>query len=332
MSKTLLVTGGAGYVGSHCCKAFSAAGWNVVVYDNLSRGWREFVRWGDLIVGDVRDLGSLSAAMQRVKPAAVAHFAALAYVGESVTDPAEYYRTNVLGTMNLLDAMRAAGVGRLVFSSTCATYGIPAAVPITESMPQNPINPYGRTKLVAEGMLRDYDAAYGIKSVALRYFNAAGADPEGMVGERHQPETHALPLILRAAAPDSDHTFRVFGSDYDTEDGTCVRDYVHVQDLASAHLKALEFLERNDTSAVFNLGRGNGVSVRAMIAMVESYSNRKVRHEFAPRRPGDPDTLVADSRLAREVLGWVPERSSMVDIVADACRWDELEANRRNNG
>jgi UDP-arabinose 4-epimerase len=329
MSKTLFVTGGAGYVGSHCCKAFSAAGWNVVVYDNLSRGWRDFVRWGDLIEGDIRDLDNLEAAIQKVKPAAVAHFAALAYVGESVSDPANYYRTNVLGTMNLMDAMRAAGINKLIFSSSCATYGIPDKMPITEATPQNPINPYGRTKLIAEGMLRDYDTAYGIKSVALRYFNAAGADPEVMVGERHEPETHAIPLIIRAAAPDSNQTFMVFGSDYETDDGTCVRDYIHVQDLASAHLKALDYLERNATSAVFNLGQGNGISVRAMIEMVERNSKSVVRHEYAPRRPGDPGILVADASLARDVLGWVPERSSIDKIVSDALRWAEKDATRR---
>jgi UDP-arabinose 4-epimerase len=328
MSKTLFVTGGAGYVGSHCCKAFSAAGWRVVVYDNLSRGWRDFVRWGELIEGDIRDLDNLTAAIQKVEPDAVAHFAALAYVGESVTQPANYYRTNVLGTLNLLDAMRAAGVSKLVFSSSCSTYGVPDKLPITEATPQNPINPYGRTKMISEGMLRDYDSAYGIKSVALRYFNAAGADPDGMVGERHEPETHAIPLIIRAAAADSEQTFRVFGADYETGDGTCVRDYIHVQDLASAHLKALDYLERNATSAVFNLGQGSGTSVRALIEMVERHLKSSVRHEYAPRRPGDPDILVADASLAREVLGWVPERSRIDEIVADAWQWVQKEAAR----
>lgn len=324
MTQTILVTGGAGYVGSHCCKAFAAAGWRVVVLDNLSRGWREFVKWGDFVEGDIRDPKQLLTLLEGLRPDVVAHFAALAYIGESNEQPGDYYGTNVVGTFNLVEAMRKTGVGKLVFSSTCATYGIPDLLPISEESPQNPINPYGRTKLIVENMLKDYDHAYGIKSVFLRYFNAAGADPDGLIGERHHPETHAIPLLLQAAAK-KDEMFTIFGSDYDTEDGTAVRDYVHVADLATAHLRAVEYLQRGSGSNFFNLGVGSGVSVKALVEVVERKTGLKVNHTYGPRRLGDPGILVADARKANTELGWVAKCSEIDNIVADAWKWFQKE-------
>jgi UDP-glucose-4-epimerase GalE len=316
----ILVTGGAGYVGSHACKALAAAGHEPIVYDNLTRGHREFARWGPLEEGDIRDGPRLDAAFARHRIDAVMHFAALAYVGESVREPALYYRNNVGGTLELLDAMRRAGVGRLVFSSTCATYGVPARMPITEDLPQQPINPYGATKLMIERVLRDYDAAYGLRSVALRYFNAAGADPEGEIGEDHDPETHLIPLAI-AAALGQKRELQIFGDDYPTPDGTAVRDYVHVTDLASAHVKALDYLRRGGTSTALNLGTGTGHSVREVIAAVERASGRRLPARVAPRRPGDPPRLVAAPGRARQVLGWEPVLSDIDTIVSTAWRW-----------
>ena len=254
---TILVTGGAGYIGSHCCKAFAAAGWDVVVYDNLKHGWRDMVKWGPLIEGDILDADALTAAIAKVKPNAVAHFAALISVAESVADPALHYRNNAIGSFNILEAMRANGVGKIIFSSTAATYGAPKTNPIPEDHPQQPINPYGWSKLMVERMLADYDAAYGLRYAALRYFNAAGADPDGQIGERHEPETHVIPLAARGALRD-DYRFTIFGEDYDTRDGTCVRDYLHVTDLAAAHRLALDYLMKGGESAAFNLGSGEG--------------------------------------------------------------------------
>ncbi|MCA8902476.1 MAG: UDP-glucose 4-epimerase GalE [Hyphomonas sp.] len=328
MSQIVFVTGGAGYVGSHCCKAFAEAGWNVVVYDNLSRGWREFVQWGDLIEGDILDYDRLSQAMADTKPDAVAHFAALAYVGESVEDPGPYYRNNVLGTLNILTAMRENDVPALVFSSTCATYGPPVRIPIDESHPQEPINPYGRSKLVAEWMLRDHDAAYGTRFVALRYFNAAGADPSGAIGERHEPETHVIPLALRGAG-DPDYVFNVLGTDYDTEDGTAVRDYIHVNDLASAHLKALDYLKQGGQSEAINLGTGTGTSVLQIRDGVQTVTQRRINTQMSPRRPGDPSRLVALPEKALKVLGWKAERSDVETIISDAWTWHQEELRRQ---
>ncbi len=329
MTKTILVTGGAGYVGSHCCKAFANAGWNVVVYDNLSRGWKEFVKWGDLVEGDVRDAEHLTSLCMKLRPDMVAHFAALAYVGESNTHPAEYYQTNVVGTLNLVEAMRKSQTRRLVFSSTCATYGIPDVVPISEGTDQRPINPYGRTKLMVESILRDYDSSYQMKSVILRYFNAAGADPEGQVGERHHPETHAIPLLLEAAAGRGEG-FTIFGSDYDTPDGTAVRDYIHVTDLADAHLKAVQYLDSGKGSDVFNLGLGLGVSVKALIDAVEQHTGSQVKNKHGLRRQGDPGSLVADALKANSVLGWTAKRSDIETIIKDAWRWYQKEEESRN--
>lgn len=320
MTKTVFVTGGAGYVGAHACKAFHAAGWRVVVYDNLFRGWRDFVRYGDLIEGDILDQAALQAAISAVKPDAVAHFAALTFVGESGTDPGLYYRVNTMGGLAVLEAMRKAGVNTLVFSSTAATYGVPQRSPMDEAHPQWPINPYGWSKLMVERMLADHAAAYGLRYAALRYFNAAGADPEAEIGERHDPETHVIPLAIRGARR-SDYTFTLFGDDFDTRDGSCVRDYVHVCDLADAHLLALDYLLSGGASGAFNLGTGEGTTVFEVIAAVEKAAGRPLARTIGPRRAGDPAVLIAASAKARGVLGWSPARSTIDTIVADAWRW-----------
>jgi len=318
--KTVLVTGGAGYVGSHCCKAFAAAGWRVVVFDNLSRGWRDAVRWGPLIEGDLLDRDAIRAALSATKPDIVAHFAAVAYVGESVEDPGLYYRNNSVGTLNLLDAMRETGVGALLFSSTCATYGIPHQLPIDESHPQSPINPYGWSKFIIERMLEDFGRAHDLRSVSLRYFNAAGCDPEGEIGERHEPETHAIPLAIEAALrPDA--PFTVMGTDFDTRDGSAVRDYIHVADLAQAHLLAGEFLLKNPGAHIFNLGTGVGTSVLELLAAVETAVGNPPQVIRGPRRVGDPAALVASFDKAREQLGWTPRHSSIDEIVRTAVAW-----------
>lgn len=322
--KVILVIGGAGYIGSQCCKAFAASGWRVVVFDNLSTGWRDFVQWGELIEGDILDQGALEAAFEKVRPVAVAHFAALANVGESVADPALYYRTNVVGSMNVLDAMRRQDCRQLVFSSTCATYGVPRYLPLDEEHPQAPINPYGQSKLAVERMLVDYARAYGLRYVGLRYFNAAGADPDGDVGERHEPETHVIPLAIQGA-DDPAYEFTVFGDDYETRDGTALRDYVHVADLADAHCKALDYLDAEGASGFFNLGTGAGTTVAEIAAAVEKVSNRKLRKRVGARRPGDPAVLTASATRAAEALNWKPTRLDVVDAVRDAWRWRQIE-------
>jgi len=316
----ILVTGGAGYVGSHACKALAAAGYTPITYDNLSRGRRELVRWGPLEVGDLADRARLDEAFARHRPEAVLHFAAFAYVGESVADPALYYRNNVGGTLELVEAMRRAGVGRLVFSSTCATYGVPERVPIDEDAPQRPINPYGATKLAIERMLADYGAAYGLASVSLRYFNAAGCDPDGETGELHDPEPHLIPRVLMAATGEIGHV-EVFGTDYPTPDGTCLRDYVHVADLARGHVQALEYLARGGATAAVNLGTGRGFSVREVIAAAGAVTGRRIPVREAPRRAGDPPVLVADPARARALLGFAPRYTELAPIVATAWRW-----------
>jgi UDP-arabinose 4-epimerase len=320
MPKTVFVTGGAGYVGSHCCKAFSNAGWNVVVYDNLSRGWEDFVKWGPLIKGDILDVDKLTQEMRRVRPDAVVHFAALAYVGESVSCPEDYYRTNTMGALNVLSAMRKNSVEKIVFSSTCATYGIPNRSPIDESHAQRPINPYGWSKLFVEQILADHEHAYAIRHVILRYFNAAGADPEYDIGERHEPETHVIPLAIFAAQRKT-KGFKLFGTDYETHDGSAVRDFIHVTDLAMAHLYALDHLQKYNKSDVFNLGTGNGTSVLEVIDAVSKIAETKVAVIPEPRRPGDPAILVADSQKARQLLGWEPQNSKIQKIVEDAWFW-----------
>jgi len=316
----ILVTGGAGYIGSHACKALARAGHEPVVYDSLSTGHREFVKWGPLELGDVRDEERLTAVARKHSPDLVMHFAALAYVGESMADPSTYYDVNINGTACLLRAMRAADIGRIVFSSTCATYGIPQQMPISETTPQEPINPYGFTKLVAERMMRDFETAYGLQWAALRYFNAAGCDPDGEIGESHDPETHVIPLALMAALG-MGPGFKALGDDYDTPDGSAVRDYIHVSDLAAAHVKAAEYLGEDNPSVALNLGTGTGTTVFELVAAIERVSGLTVPMTVAPRRPGDPPQLFACADKARDVLGWEPLHSSIDDIVRTALAW-----------
>ena len=321
MSDAILVTGGAGYVGSHACKALAGAGYRPVVYDNLSRGHREAVRWGPLIEGDLNDTDQVAAALQTHRVTAVMHFAAYAYVGESVGEPATYYRNNVGGTLALLEAMRRTGTGAIVFSSTCAVYGSPERLPIDEATPKLPLNPYGETKLAVERALHWYAGAYGLRFAALRYFNAAGADPEGEIGEDHDPETHLIPRVLRAALGTGEPV-EVYGSDYPTADGTAIRDYIHVADLGDAHVRALGYLGAGGENSAMNLGTGEGCSVRQVIAAVERIAGRPVRFREAARRPGDPPELVADPALARARLGWEPRHSDLDTIIRTALAWE----------
>ena len=325
MVQSILVTGGAGYIGSHACKALARTGYQPVVYDNLSRGHRGAVKWGKLIEGELHNRERLVAAMRSHQVEAVMHFAAFAYVGESVTCPEIYYRNNVFGTLSLLDAMREAGVGTIVFSSTCAVYGVPEVLPIRETTAKAPLNPYGDTKLAIERALSWYGAAHGLRYAALRYFNAAGADPDGEIGEDHDPETHLIPLILRAALGSGD-PLQIFGTDYPTRDGTAIRDYIHVTDLAEAHVRALARLASGCKSMELNLGTGSGHSVREVIAVVERLSGRTVPRREAPRRPGDPSELVADAGLARARLDWQPTHSDLDTIVRTALAWETRSA------
>ncbi|MDX8513715.1 UDP-glucose 4-epimerase GalE [Mesorhizobium captivum] len=315
--RPVLVTGGAGFIGSHTCKLLSAAGYLPVVYDNLGRGNRKAVAWGPLVVGDIRDSEALQRAIGTYKPQAIVHFAALAYVGESVSEPAEYYATNVGGTIAVLDAARTNGIDKVIFSSSCATYGVPEALPVSETSPQKPISPYGRSKLMGEEIIGDYAAAYGMKYAILRYFNACGADPEGELGEWHTPETHLIPRVLMAASG-MIAAIEVFGDDYETADGTCVRDYIHVSDLARAHLKALMHLEAGGASLSVNLGTGKGISIKEILEAVGRITSRPVPVAYKPRRPGDPAGLFADPSLARERLGFVAENSDIDTIVRTA--------------
>ncbi|WP_431227384.1 UDP-glucose 4-epimerase GalE [Burkholderia contaminans] len=316
----VLVTGGAGYIGSHTCKALAAAGHEPVAYDNLSTGHRDAVRWGPLVAADILDRDALSKAFAVHRPDVVIHFAALAYVGDSVLAPDRYYTVNVTGTCTLLSAMHAAGIGRIVMSSSCATYGIPDGLPISERTPQQPINPYGFTKYAMERMAADFERAYGLKWVALRYFNAAGADPDGEIGECHEPETHALPLAIRAALG-TGRAFQVMGTDYPTPDGSAIRDYVHVSDLADAHLKATAYLCGGGHSVALNLGTGKGTSVLDALRAVEAVTGRRVPTVTAARRPGDPPELYADATKAALVLGWRPRFTAIEPMVEHAAAW-----------
>ena len=318
----LLVTGGAGYVGSHCVKRLATAGHECTVYDNFFRGHREFVKWGPLIEGDVRDADRLAQTFSEHAFDAVLHFAALAYVGESVRDPDLYRDVNEAGTRALLDAMRKAGVSRIVFSSSCAVYGQPASMPITERTPRKPVNPYGETKLACERMMDAFDRDYGLKSVRLRYFNAAGADRECEIGEWHEPETHLIPLVLEAAVGKRD-TVEIFGADFPTPDGTALRDYIHVSDLADAHQRALDYLLNGGQTVALNLGTGRGVSVRDVVKAAERVTQRPVPSRIVGRREGDPAELVSDPSEAKRVMGWSAEIPDIDDIVADAWRWRE---------
>jgi len=316
----VLVTGGAGYVGSHACAALKAAGFTPVTYDNLSRGFRELVRFGPLEVGDIGDPARLAEVFAKYKPVAVMHFAAFAYVGESVTEPALYYQNNFAGALTLLDAMRKAGLDKFIFSSTCAIYGTPERQPISEDLPQAPINSYGRSKQMVEFLLRDYSAAYGLRSVALRYFNACGAHPSGEIGEMHDPEPHLIPRVLMAANGEIE-AIDVFGTDYPTPDGTAVRDYIHVCDLADAHVGALRYLLGGGQTVSLNLGTGRGHSVQEVIDSVARVTNRRPVVRYGDRRAGDPPALVADARAAKAVLGFEPKWTEIDRIVGSAWAW-----------
>lgn len=322
---TILVTGGAGYIGSHTVKELQNSGYEVVILDNLVYGHRELVEnvlKCKLIVGDLSDRALLDQVFTAHPISAVIHFAAYAYVGESVTSPDKYYRNNVVGTLSLLEAMVAASVKNIVFSSTCATYGVPQMLPIPEDHPQNPINPYGMSKLMVEKMLADFDHAYGLKSVCFRYFNAAGADPSGELGEDHNPETHLIPLVLLTALGKREQ-ISVFGTDYDTPDGTCIRDYIHVLDLAQAHILGLERLLQGGDSAVFNLGNGNGFSVKEVIEAAREITGKMIKVQECDRRAGDPAILVGSSEQARKVLGWQPQYSDIKDMLIHAWHWHQ---------
>lgn len=323
----ILVAGGAGYVGAHACKALAARGFLPVVFDNLVHGHDEAVKWGPLEVGDIADRAQLDAAIERHKPVAVMHFAAFTSVSESVADPGKYYRNNVAGTLTLLEAMRDHRIDRLVFSSTAATYGTPKSVPIQEDAPKVPINPYGQSKLAAEAMIADFCAAHMLRAVRLRYFNAAGADPDGEIGELHDPETHLIPLAMRAVTGDGPSLI-LFGDDYPTPDGTCIRDYIHVADLADAHFRALAWLDSTSGAHAFNLGTGRGASVRQVLDAVERVAGKPVPHTIGPRRAGDPPELVSDPAKAMRELGWTPQMSDLDTIVATAWAWH----NRQGNG
>lgn len=325
---TILVTGGAGYIGSHTCKALAAAGYDPVVYDNLWTGHREFVRWGDFVHGDILNTARLAETLRKYAIKGVIHFAARSDVGESVTKPEEYYQNNISGTLSLLTAMRSQGVRTVVVSSSCAVYGTPEVVPITEDCPRHPVNPYGFTKYAMERMLDEFEAPFGIKSAALRYFNAAGADADGEVGEWHDPETHLIPRVFMAASgllPG----LRIFGDDYDTPDGTCVRDYIHVTDLADAHVRALAYIEKDGESVKLNLGTGTGCSVKELVAMAEKVLGRPVPHSIHGRRAGDAPVLVANAAKAKEVLGWEAKQSGLEHILRTAAAFTEKIATRK---
>lgn len=316
----VLVTGGAGYIGSHTAKTLKAAGHEPIVLDNLIYGHTWAVQWGPFEQGDLADAAFLRGVFDRHAIDAVIHFAANAYVGESMTDPSKYFRNNTFNTLNLLDTMVARGVARIVFSSTCATYGDPQRIPIDESHPQAPVNPYGESKLFVERILHWYGKAYDVRSVALRYFNASGADPDGDIGEDHDPETHLIPLVIEAALGRRPPV-GVFGSDYPTPDGTAIRDYIHVMDLADAHVKALAYLAGDGASTAINLGTGHGHSVREVIRTVEQVGGATVPSTSSPRRAGDPPQLVADARRAKDVLDWTPRYPDLRTIIEHAWKW-----------
>lgn len=316
----ILIAGGAGYIGAHTNKLLNQHGYQTVVFDSLVAGHRDFAKWGEFVQADLADREQIAACFGKYPISAVMHFSAFACVGESVAKPAAYYQNNVVNTLNLLDAMREFGVKYFIFSSTCATYGNPQTIPMSESHRQSPINPYGWSKLMVERILADYDHAYGLKHINLRYFNAAGADPDAEVGERHDPETHLIPLAVYAALGKIKQ-LGVYGTDYPTADGTCVRDYVHVNDLADAHIKALEYLKAGNDSDAFNLGTDQGTSVREVIETVKRVSRHDLAVVEQDRRPGDPPTLVSSSEKARTVLKWAPKLTDIETIVTTAWNW-----------
>jgi UDP-glucose-4-epimerase GalE len=318
----ILVLGGAGYIGSHAARALGRSGYEVVLYDNLSTGFRRLAQGFELVEGDIADEAKLRPVLARVD--AVMHFAAHAYVGESVENPRKYFQNNVLGALSLLNSVLDAGIRRFVFSSTCAVYGMPQQIPITEQTPREPVNPYGASKLFFENALEAYSRAYGLRSVSLRYFNAAGADESGEIGELHDPETHLIPLALAASTANGPE-LQIYGSDYPTPDGTCVRDYIHVNDLADAHVRALQYLGKGGDSLAVNLGTGRGHSVLEVIRMAEKATGRPVRRKIGPRRPGDPPVLMADPAKAQRVLGWTAKRN-LADIVSSAWTWMQKDS------
>lgn len=317
---TLLVTGGAGYIGSHFCKIAKRNGFEVVVYDNLSTGNRNFVKWGDLVVADLHDYFSLVETMQKYQPLAVIHFAASIEVGESVTNPAKYYDNNVISTLNVLRAMLACKVKHIIFSSTSATYGIPDNASIGEDTPQKPINPYGASKLMVEQILADFSHAYELDYTALRYFNASGGDPEGELGETHQPSNHLIPIVLESVLY-PERKLKVFGGDWHTPDGSCIRDYIHVNDLATAHLLALHKLQQTGQSKCINLGIGKGFSVLEIIKAAEEVTGHKISYEVVGRRAGDPEALICDNTLAKQYLGWQPQYLDVHEHVLHTWNW-----------
>ena len=319
--KTILVVGGAGYIGSHMVKMLLAAGYKVVTFDNLSGGYQDAVLGGDFVFGNLEDRPSLEHLFTSYHFDAVMHFASFIQVGESVINPSKYYQNNVVATLNLLDTMVIYNVKPFIFSSTAAIFGEPQYVPIDEQHPKQPINPYGLSKWMIEQILSDYDSAYGLKSICLRYFNAAGADPDGELGERHDPETHLIPLVLQAASGRRD-AITIYGQDYDTPDGTCLRDYIHITDLCQAHLLALEQLLNGADSSAYNLGNGAGFSVKEIIDIAEKVTDKKIPVIMGERRDGDPARLVADSKLAKTVLDWQPQYADLATIIAHAWQWE----------
>ncbi|WP_455645009.1 UDP-glucose 4-epimerase GalE [Methanosphaera sp.] len=316
----ILIVGGAGYIGSHVNKSLNEAGYETIVLDNLSYGHEESVKWGKLCNCDLSNIDDVDEVFNKYDISAVMHFSSFIDVGESVTNPEKYYNNNVVNTMNLLHVMLKHNVKKFIFSSTCATYGIPQKIPLIENHPQNPINPYGWTKLMVERILKDYDTAYGLKSVILRYFNASGADESGIIGEWHNPETHLIPLILDAAIGKREN-IKIFGTDYDTPDGTCIRDYIHVSDLADAHIKSLQYLEKNNESNQFNLGNGQGFSVKEVIDAVKEVTKKEFQVIETQRREGDPAILIGSSKKAKETLGWNPRYTDIKQIIETAWNW-----------
>jgi UDP-glucose 4-epimerase len=321
--KTILVVGGAGYIGSHMVKALAGAGYHPVTLDDLSTGFPDAVKHGQLVVGSMADRVVLEKVFREHVVAAVMHFAAFSQVGESVSDPARYYRNNIAATQVLLDAMIAHDVRHLVFSSTAAIYGNPEYLPIDEAHPKQPVNPYGRTKLMVEQMLADYDAAYDLRSIALRYFNAAGADPGGELGERHDPETHLIPLVLQTALGKRE-TITIYGTDYNTRDGSCIRDYIHIEDLCSAHLAALQALLNGASSSAYNLGNGAGFSVREVIDIAQHVMQMPISVRYGERRAGDPPVLIADASKAKSELSWKPQHTQLYEIIQSVAFWEIL--------
>ncbi|MCG6533151.1 MAG: UDP-glucose 4-epimerase GalE [Syntrophales bacterium LBB04] len=330
MTGNILITGGAGYIGSHTCKALAGLGYLPVSLDNLVYGHTWAVKWGPFIKGDITDALVLDQIFSDYQPQAVIHFAAYAYVGESVEHPAKYYENNVGGSIALLEAMRRHGCSNIIFSSSCSTYGIPQQVPIPEEHPQSPINPYGRTKLMMEQIIQDYGNAYGIRYAILRYFNAAGADPDGQIGEDHDPETHLIPIVLQTVLGQRQYT-EVYGTDYDTPDGTAIRDYIHVTDLAGAHVLALKYLTESHQNLCINLGTGQGHSVMEVIQAVQEITGRQVAYRTVGRRPGDPQALVAKAGHAYSLLGWKPDFSDIKATISTAWNWSQsqLRKNRK---